>query len=200
MYPETDIPPIPVTSERIRRLRARLPELPEKKLERFVESYGLSRELAERIVFSENLPLFEELVEKTGAEPTTIAATLEETLVSIRREGVKVENIGTSDLEEIFSQITSGRLTKGAIPELLKAVAEGLSVDEAIEKLGLRLLEKLEVEKLVSEAVRDNMELVKARGMGALGPLMGVVMEKVRGRADGKLVYELLRREIGRLV
>jgi glutamyl-tRNA(Gln) amidotransferase subunit E len=199
MYPETDIPPISVTGERLRRLRAHLPELPEKKVERFMESYGLSRELAKRMVFSENLPLFEKLIEKTGAEPTTIAATLEETLVSIRREGVKVENIRTSDLEVIFSQVASGTLARGAIPEVLKVVAGGLSVDEAVEKLGLRLLEKSEVEKLVGEAVRDNLELVKTRGMGALGPLMGVVMEKVRGRADGKLVHELLRREIEKL-
>jgi glutamyl-tRNA(Gln) amidotransferase subunit E len=199
MYPETDIPPISVTGERLRRLRAHLPELPEKKVERFMESYGLSRELAKRMVFSENLPLFEKLIEKTGAEPTTIAATLEETLVSIRREGVKVENIRTSDLEVIFSQVASGTLARGAIPEVLKVVAGGLSVDEAVEKLGLRLLEKSEVEKLVGEAVRDNLELVKTRGMGALGPLMGVVMEKVRGKADGKLVHELLRREIEKL-
>jgi glutamyl-tRNA(Gln) amidotransferase subunit E len=35
--------------------------------------------------------------------------------------------------------------------------------------------------------------------MGALGPLMGLVMQEVRGKVDGKLVSETLRLELERL-
>jgi glutamyl-tRNA(Gln) amidotransferase subunit E len=46
--------------------------------------------------------------------------------------------------------------------------------------------------------VQDRQEFVREKGMGALGPLMGIVMEEVRGSVDGKLVSQVLRQEISR--
>ncbi|MDD1700558.1 MAG: GatB/YqeY domain-containing protein, partial [Methanoregula sp.] len=44
--------------------------------------------------------------------------------------------------------------------------------------------------------VADRSEFVEQKGRAALGPLMGVVMKEVRGSVDGKVVSELLRKEI----
>jgi glutamyl-tRNA(Gln) amidotransferase subunit E len=44
--------------------------------------------------------------------------------------------------------------------------------------------------------VQSRLEFVKTKGMSAVGPLMGVVMKQVRGKADGKLVNEVLRAKI----
>ncbi|HMK15671.1 MAG TPA: GatB/YqeY domain-containing protein, partial [Methanomicrobiales archaeon] len=41
-------------------------------------------------------------------------------------------------------------------------------------------------------------EFVREKKMAALGPLMGVVMEEVRGKVDGKVVSEALKRELAR--
>jgi glutamyl-tRNA(Gln) amidotransferase subunit E len=41
--------------------------------------------------------------------------------------------------------------------------------------------------------------MIKERGMGAMGPLMGVVMQKLGGSADGKTVSEALRRKLSEL-
>ena len=125
MYPETDIPPISITAQRIRKIKKILPELPEVKIDRYVKEYGLNRELATRMAYSENSQLFEALVHKTRADPTLIAITLEETLVSLRREGVKVEQIKSTQLEELFLYVSSRKLAKEAIPEILKGVASG---------------------------------------------------------------------------
>ncbi|MDI6643058.1 MAG: GatB/YqeY domain-containing protein, partial [Candidatus Hodarchaeaceae archaeon] len=74
--------------------------------------------------------------------------------------------------------------------------AQGPSVREAVEKLGLTAIERPELERLVAEVVAANRKLVDERGAAAMAPLMGMVMEEVRGRADGKLVHELLEREL----
>ncbi len=195
MYPETDIPPIPITKERLAKVKRQLPERPEKRIELFVDTYGLSHELAERMAYSDNLELFEELI-MTSAEPTLIAATLEETIVSLRREGVKVDNVKKADLEEIFYRIASGKLSKEAIRGLLKSISEGTGVEESVQKLGLSLMDKSELERIVADVVVANIALVKSRGLDALGALMGIVMENVRGKADGKVVHELLENEI----
>ncbi|MMZ70311.1 glutamyl-tRNA(Gln) amidotransferase subunit E [compost metagenome] len=44
--------------------------------------------------------------------------------------------------------------------------------------------------------VRANIDVIKARGMGAMGMVMGRAMARLRGRADGKLVSSLVRRKI----
>ncbi len=194
MYPETDIPPIPITPARLRKIK--LPELPEKQRARLMERYKLSRELAERLVLSDKLEIFEKLIARTKADPTLIATTLEETLVSLRREGVKVENIQKNALAELFTRVAKGKLAKEAVPEVLRLVAQRIGVQEAVDKLGLTTFTRPDLKKLVTEVVASNRALVNERGMEAMGPLMGILMEKVRGRADGKLVHELLQREL----
>jgi glutamyl-tRNA(Gln) amidotransferase subunit E len=196
MYPETDIPPIPITAARIRRIRSRLPETPEKICARLVESYHLSQELAERLSLSENLKIFEELVASTGADPTLIAATLEGTIISLRREGVKVELITSEVLWDLFSSVAKGDLAKEAVPEVLRLASQGLSVREAVERLGLSRLSTAELERLAEEVVAQNQGLVRERGSNAIDPLMGILMARVRGRADGRIVHEILRRAI----
>ncbi len=200
MYPETDIPPIPITPARLRKIKAKLPELLEERRARLIEKYGLSLELADRMGLSENLEFFEELAAETGADPTLIATTIEETLVSLRREGVEVEKVQRAALLELLTWVAEGRLAKEAVSDVLRLLAQGLSVREAVERLGLVAIERSELEKLVAEVVAANRELVEERGEAALAPLMGLIMEKVRGRADGKLVHELLKKEVKRAV
>ena len=200
MYPETDIPPIPITPARLKRIKNMLPELPEKRRASLVRRYGLSKELAERMRLSDNLSLFEDLVKRTRADPTLIATTLEGTLVSLRREGVNVDLINQSALEELFIQVTKGSLAKEAVPEVLRMASQGLGIQEIIEKLGLSQISVSELEKLVENVVSENRKLVEERGADAVGPLMGILMEKVRGKVDGKQLYNVLEKEIKKLL
>jgi len=199
MYVETDIPPIPITEDRLKKIRGRLPELPEQKCKRFIRNYGLSEELAKRMSLSERAELFEELVKKYRAPPVIVATTLEEVPVSLRREGVPVENIPSDAFGDIVQLVSKGELAKEAIPDVLRHVAKGATVRDAIKQLGLKRMTRSEVLKLVSGAIRENRKLVEERGEAAVKPLMGIIMEKARGRADGKLVHELLERELRKL-
>lgn len=199
MYPETDIPPIPIPSTRLRRIKSRLPELPEQRRVSLMKKYGLGQELAHRMSLSESLELFEDLT-RTGVDPTLIATTLESTIVSLRREGVKVEGITRAVLEDIFRRVAEGKLAKEAVSDVLRLASQGIDVSEAAERLGLKALDSLELEKLVKGIVAANQGLVKKRGDAAIAPLMGIIMESVRGRADGKLVHELLEMEVKTLL
>jgi len=53
-----------------------------------------------------------------------------------------------------------------------------------------------ELESIIQKIVADRSDFVAQKGMNALGPLMGVVMADVRGSVDGKMVSEILKREI----
>ena len=91
MYPETDIPPIQVTEERLERIGSHLPELPEQKLERVAKTYELNQKLAKQILDSEYGDLFETIATEGGVSPTMVAVFLTETMKALRREGVDVE-------------------------------------------------------------------------------------------------------------
>jgi len=61
MYPETDIPPIPVTAERLERLRSQLPERPEELEARLARSHGLPLEVVRQLVYGDLVERFEAL-------------------------------------------------------------------------------------------------------------------------------------------
>ena len=200
MYPETDIPPIPITRDRLNRIRRKLPELPEQKVKRFIKEYHLSQNLASRISLSENVSMFEEIVKECRVDPTLVASTLEETLVSLRRDGVPVENLNKKHLEDTFKLLSLRKIIRESIPQILNAVARKPQekVEKILDELGLKAMSIRELEGLVSGIVDNNIEMVRQQGEKSHKTLMGIVMKEVRGKADGQLVSKLLQKEIKR--
>jgi len=200
MYPETDVPPIQITEDYLQALRERLPELPESRMRRLMEQYGLNEKLARQILDSEYADLFEEIAQTMKVPPTVVAVTLTETLKALRRDGVNVERLVDQQLRELFHLIEEGKTVKEAIPDILTWLSEheGASAEDALQALGLRMLTREELEGVVDEVLRENEKLIQERGVRAFGPLMGLVMRRVRGRADASLVREILKSRLER--
>jgi len=198
MYPETDVPPIQITEDYLKQLRAHLPEFPEQKMERLMKSFGLNQKLAKQVLDSEYAPLFETLVEETKVSATVIAAVLTETFKGLKREGVEVENVSDQQIRELFHLIDAGQTVKEAVPDLVSWLAkhEGVSVREALESLGLGMLSETQLERLIDELIVENKSLVEEGGEGAFGALMGLTMKRVRGRANAELVTTVLKKKL----
>jgi glutamyl-tRNA(Gln) amidotransferase subunit E len=195
MYPETDIVSTTVTPERLERLRAALPEMPDEKMDRFKADYGINEKLARQIINSEHMELFEALVGESVADPTLLAVTLTETIKSLERDGVEVGNLEDAVIRGIFEYLKAGKTTKESLPQMLTWIASnpGGSPAEALRELGLEMLSLEELRRLVEEKVSGNREMVERMGGRAFGPLMGMVMGEVRGRARAEDVQSLLR-------
>jgi len=201
MYPETDIPPTQIKEDYIKRVGSRLPELPEQKLGRLMKDYRLNQKLAKQILDSEYSELFETIVKESEVSPTTVAVFLTETLRALKRDGVQVDNMSEKQMREIFKHVGNGELTKEAIPEVVGWLSkhEGKNIQEAISSMGLKILSKEELIKIVDNIVENNRKIVKERGMEAFGPLMSMVMKEVRGKANPALVGKLLREKLKQL-
>lgn len=195
MYPETDIFPIPITPERIERLKAALPESPQVKLRRLMQDYHLNEKLARQVINSVYSELFEELAKETKASPTVIAVTLTETMKSLEREGVRVGGVKEEVLRSLFKLLGEGALTKEAIPEILRWISANPEASplQALEALGLKPISGDELKLLIEKLVEENREMVARMGERAFGPLMGIVMSRVRGRAKPEEVQLLLK-------
>ena len=195
MYPETDVPPLRITAEWIARLRAQLPELPEAKIPRLVRDYGLHEQPARQLVDEGWDAEFESLA--AAADPKLVASVLLYDFTQLRRDGVDVEAIPLERLRELFAMVREGRFAKEAVPAVLRAMAvTGDDAATAADGLGLGGLSRAEVEREIDAVLTVKRDLVTERGEAAAGPLMGLVMERLRGRADGKLVSEVLREKL----
>ncbi len=200
MYPETDIPPIEIDESRYQRIE--IPELLEDRKRRYIREYGLSEELADKISKSSYFELFERVIRQMGVVASVVARTLTDTLSELRREGVAVERIDERHLMEIFRNLSEGRFAKEGVVEILRYLADSPEekVEDVIRKLGLGSMGAEDVEKIVEGIVERKRDLIKERGLNATGPLMGLIMKELRGKADGKLVNRILRDKISRLI
>jgi glutamyl-tRNA(Gln) amidotransferase subunit E len=198
MYPETDIPPTQITAELVEKIRSNLPEPAEKKQARLMKQYDLNEKLANQLLDSEYGVLFEDVVKESGVAATTVAVFLTETLKSLRRDGVEVENVGDGQIMAIFNGVGSGELVKEAVADVFVWLSknEGKKLQDAVDALGLKMFSKAELTELIDRVIAENKKSVTEMGQKAFGMLMGVVMKEVRGKADPSVVTALLRERL----
>jgi glutamyl-tRNA(Gln) amidotransferase subunit E len=204
MYPETDVPQIEISQEYFDSIET--PELLTERAKRFTSESGLNKELAEKIAYSRYLPLFENLIETYGKDEnvnsTLIARTLIGIVPEIRRNGVETDNLTDEHFRGLFAAISSQEIAKEAIQDLLTALAKEpeMGTQEAIAKLGLSAFDPEEVENFIKKMVREKGDFIKDKGPAALGPLMGIVMKEYRGTVDGKILSQMLKKEIDNFI
>src|SRR2546425_1032403 len=196
MYPETDVPPIRVTAERLRRIREHLPERPDVTVARLARDYGIHEQQARQLVQEGGDAAFEMIAHEFG-EAKLVASVLLYTFGELRREGLDVDGIPVDHLRELFSLLKAGRFAKEALPELVREMERTRSrASEAIKVLGVTQMSGQDLESIVDEVLRSSQDLVSSRGDAAEKALMGQVMKRVRGRADGKLVSQVLHERL----
>ncbi|WP_049936516.1 Glu-tRNA(Gln) amidotransferase subunit GatE [Haloplanus natans] len=194
MYPETDVPPVELDPTDVE-----LPELLTEKVDRYQRVYDLDAGLAEQVAYGRRMPLFESVVE-AGVDATFAAGVLEGTLTELRRDDVPVEALIDDHLRDVLLLVEDGDLAKEGVEEVLTTLAENpaLTAEAAVEEAGLAGVSEDEVRDAVADVVERNADQVEREGMGAFSALMGECMGALRGKADGEIVSDVLREEIGK--
>jgi glutamyl-tRNA(Gln) amidotransferase subunit E len=194
MYPETDVPPVELDPSDVE-----LPELLTEKVERYQADYDLDAGLAEQVAYGRRMTLFESVVE-AGVDATFAAGVLEGTLTELRRDDVPVEHLTDDHLREVLLLVEGGDLAKEGVDQVLTTLAEDptLGAEAAVEEAGLAGVSEAEVREAVVDVVERNADQVESEGMGAFSALMGECMGALRGKADGEIVSDVLREEIGK--
>jgi len=195
MYPETDIPPISVSEERLKRLKDDLPEKPSERIKRFQKEYGINRQQSEQLFKKGYDILFEDIVKEHG-NPSTVANTFLHTYPELERDDHELEKISDDQLFQIFEKLEAGEFAKEGISDILKELTTGKNIDEAMESAGLEKVDDQDVRDAVVKVLDDRKDFVEERGMSSLGPLMGVIMQELRGKADGEKVSKILKEEL----
>lgn len=188
MYPESDLPPIQITEELIREIKERLPEPLTKKLLKFKKRLKLSDVLAKQILRSDYLEIFEKIVTTQKVEPTVVASTFLHTLKDLeRREKVEIKKLEERHFMQVFDFLARKKIVKEALPEILKylALTPDASVATAVKDLKLTPISLAELKKIIKEVIAQKLPFEKT---------YGIVMSRVRGRIDAKVVKKVLKK------
>ncbi len=177
MYPETDVPPIRIDREYLKKLAEELPPMPEERVKELTH-LGINEELAWQILHRDMDDIFEEIVKRYGY-PTVVARAI-------------INGCNDIDYEAIFKYLSQGRFSKEMVDDIVSRMCSGEKIEDILNSLGT----VEDVDSIISRIVEEKIELVRERGEGAFKPLMGLVMKELRGKVDGKVVSEKLRKKI----
>ncbi len=185
MYPETDIPAIEITKEMLAQIK--LPELIIEKIIKLEQTYNINTEIAEQIIKESKQEVFENFVRKySKIEPKIIAQTLILTVKDIKsRHELDADKLKNKDFDFVFSSLNNNEITKEAIPEILIDILEG-------NKINLKKYQPVsyeDVEKEIKDIIKKNKKLT-------INAVMGMIMEKHRGKVEGKKVIELIKKYV----
>ncbi len=195
MYPETDIQPIRVTADLLRRCESYVPEPFDLKFRRFVEEYSLSKELALEIINDIRLPLFEKLVEKyRNVEPKLIASIIINNLRYLKRQGYNIDVISDDVIEEIVDLISRGVISRDVIDKIIMEVSRNpdKKVIDIVKDKNLFILPDKEVYSIVEKTIEDLYDKLLSKRDKAINIVISEVRKAIDGRYDSKKLYNIV--------
>lgn len=200
---DPDLTRIEVSDNWLKQLKQKLPELADEKLKKFIEQHKIKQLDAEVISAEKKLAeLFEKVAEKV--DPILAAKWL-------RRELIRVMNYNKKSFEDL-------EIDETHMIDLLTLVKAKQITDKTAQKIMEKLMEKpfdvpsyvkehnllavsdsSEIEKICREVIAEHPTVVgdyKIGGVKALNFIVGKVMQKSKGKAEPRLIHEILNKLI----
>ncbi len=201
-FPDPDLLPLVIEEQWIDEIRSTLPELPDDKKARFIEAYGIPRYDAQLLTASRPLADYFEACVRHFPEPKTVSnwvmgsilATLKAENKTIERSPVSPERLAQL-LRLIESGVISGKIAKTVFEEM---ISSGKPPRSIVEEKGLVQVTDTEaIAEVVKQVLADNAKEVadyRAGKTKLLGFFVGQVMKATRGKANPKIVNEVLKK------
>ncbi|MBR0204897.1 MAG: Asp-tRNA(Asn)/Glu-tRNA(Gln) amidotransferase subunit GatB, partial [Synergistaceae bacterium] len=201
---EPDLPPLFISQEWIDRMKARMPEMPDVRANRYVNEMNLPREVADFITDDKNLADYFESCVKAGANPVRAAHWVRTEVLRVMNEKqLKIQNfmIKPEVLAGLVTRVEEGKLSTTQGKEVFDYMcSNNCSVDDAVNKLGITeggvagsALD--EIIKSVLAANPDVLNEIKS-GLDKKGKklkfLQGLVMKESKGQAKPQEVAEAI--------
>jgi len=200
-FPEPDLPPLVLDSAWIESIRASLPELPEAKMRRFIDQYGLTSQEA-RLLTSEKLlaDYFEEVVSKSKSPAKMISSWIAGEFMrymnDMNLEVAKI-SIAAEDLAQLIDMVldktVSGSSGKVVLAEMFK---NGGKPEEIVKARNLaQVSDESFIQEAVTKVLNDNSSEVEKYLAGKdtlLQWFIGQISRATKGKADPNVAKELL--------
>ena len=205
-FPDPDLVPVVLTDQQINEYKNAIPELPEAKRNRYVADLGLSEYDASVLTSSKYIADYFETALKSYEYPKKLANWVMGDLLSIlKEEGTLIEDLDSDPMlmAQAMKLVDDGviNVTVGK-SVFADAYKSGNSPSQIVEEKGLKQISDTgALEKMVKEIVAANPKPVadyKAGNKKALTFFVGQMMKATKGKANPKVVNELVIKEINK--
>jgi aspartyl-tRNA(Asn)/glutamyl-tRNA(Gln) amidotransferase subunit B len=205
-FPEPDLPPLIIDQDWLDSIRENLPELPDQVKERFVSQYRLTPYDASILVRDRALAdFFEEAAKSYDGEPKRIANLIISDLLGALNEAkqdVETTPVKPSQVAQLLKLVDDGVISirvakEEVLPEMVKSGKEPKAIVE--EKGLVQISDESALKEVIRKVLANNEKAVKQYKEGnekqkkkAVKFLIGQVMKETKGKANPKLLNELI--------
>ena len=202
MYPETDIPPIPINNSLLNSLSDKIPKSWDDSIKIIAEKYRMNKKIAEQIFDSNYFTTFEKIVGSVKIQPTFVASKLTEDIVNLERQGFDTMLLTEDIVIDVFKKLDVGIIAKESIVLIFEKILrkEAKTVDEAITALGITSMTDQELNIAIDRILEQNKSIIREKGTGSIGMLMGRIMATLRGKVDGQKINSTLRKRLDNMI
>lgn len=199
--PDPDLMPIVIDDDWIEKLRSSLPELPDARKSNYMKKYGLSSYDAEQLVSSKDVANYFEAAVKISKNTKTLAnLMISEVFRFIDIDDFK-EPFTAENLGELVNLIEDGIINISTSKKIIEEmINSSKSPVEIVTELDLEQINDKETLSSIIDEVIDKsqraIEEYKAGKEKALQSIIGQIMRDTRGKANPKVVNELLMEKI----
>ena len=198
MYPETDILPIIISKTELDDAINNIPKSWDDSIKDLQTKYQLNLQLSEQLFDSNYFELFEKITDKTKVNPTFVASVLCSTITNLERNGLDSNLLKNEEITKTFQFLEEGKITKESVEIIFENIMNGKShtIEEAMNNTSIETIDESELESICKEIVEKNQKIVENQKERAIGPLMGIAMKELRGKASGETINKLLLKNI----
>jgi aspartyl-tRNA(Asn)/glutamyl-tRNA(Gln) amidotransferase subunit B len=212
-FPEPDLPPLVFSKKWVEEMRARLPELPDARRDRFITQYGLPLYDADLLVDSKTMAeYFEDCVKLMGAKNGDLPRKAKmvsnwllgdfSRMLNATNSSIENTRVSPKHLAEMLQLTDKGVLggpaAKAVFEEMFNS---GKKAADIVKEKGLSQISSSdELEKIAAEVIAGNAQAVSDYGTGkeqALAFLIGQMMKATKGRANPATAKEVLLHKLG---
>jgi aspartyl-tRNA(Asn)/glutamyl-tRNA(Gln) amidotransferase subunit B len=204
-FPDPDLMPLVLTDEYIESLRAHIPELPEKRKERYVSEYGLPEYDADVLTSDKAVADFFDSCAKDYDNRKALSNwVMSDVLRKIKESGLGEDEpipVSPANFVKLLKLYDGKVISQNAARMVLDEIWQNdRDPAEVVEKMGLKqITDEGELLKMVKEIIQSNPGPVadyKAGNKKALAFFVGQIMKATKGKANPQKVNELLVKEL----
>ena len=200
-FPDPDLLPVNLTQDQIDKVKTSVGELPQAKLDKFINDYNVDKDIAKIItVEKQNAILFEKMISETDVKPKFIAAWLVGDIFAfIKENNLEVSSLNekTKEITDLLKLVSDDIISNKAGKEILPKVLNGQGKpSDIVKELGLeQVSDSVELEKIIDEALigeEENISKFQGGSDRVLGYFVGKCLKATKGKGNPKLINKIL--------
>jgi len=204
-FPEPDLVPLVPAPEWVEQIRASLPELPDARRRRFVEQYHIPEYDADVLTQQKEMADFYEACVAEYEDPKAVSNWLMGDFMRLLNDrGIELSDakVTPSGLADMLGMIKDGTISSKIAKTVFEEMFDtGADPKDIVEQKGLQQMSDAgRIEAIVDQVIEENPSVaddIRNGNKKAVGFLVGQVMKATQGKANPRMVNEMLREKLG---